>query len=193
MTVFESLVAQYQSSPDVAQLFGVILYTDEHPNIKKVLRDQDYWDAFDTITGAEFAVFSIRPQQGQFRVPKMPGGAHSMMVPIWVEPRENREMLQLFELTDTRKLPMLLLFTEVDGKYLSIQLPIEDTSLDKTPGAIKTELEFATQAVAGVRQENRGNTAGLYAAVSLHHDDRRKWRALKKGYEVLKLLKDWKP
>jgi len=42
MDVFSSLVEEQKSKNEVVQLFGVILYTDKHPNIKKVLRDEDY-------------------------------------------------------------------------------------------------------------------------------------------------------
>ena len=193
MSIFETLVQEYKSNDNVAQLFGVVLYTDEHPNLKKVLLDDDYWLALNELTGKDFAVFSIRPEKGRHSVPKFPMGSMGMMVPIWVEPKENREIIKLFELESTQKLPMLLLFTEVNGSYLSIQLPLKDSSVDVAYKTIKDQLEFSCRAISEVRRENYRNPEGLYAALSLRRDDKLKWNLLARGVGIYKYLKDLIP
>jgi hypothetical protein len=193
MSVFETLVQEYKANDNVAHLFGVVLYTDEHANIKKVLRDDDYWSAFNELTGDDFAVFSIRPKKGEHSVPKMPMGSMGMMVPIWIEPKENRKIIELFELEDTQRLPMLLLFTEVNDSYLSIKLPLKESSVETAYNAIKSQLEFSCRAIADVKKENFKNAEGLYAALSLRHDDRQKWSLLTRGIGVYKYLKDLVP
>lgn len=193
MSRFKTLVQEYKSSNKVAHMFGVVLYTEEHPNIKKVLRDEDYWAAFNEITGHDFAVFSIRPVKGGHAFPKFPRGSMGMMVPIWVEPRENLEILKIFELEDTKDLPMLLLFTEVRGSYLSIKLPIKDTSVDIAYETIRAQLEFSCNAISRVKRENLDSPHGLYAALSLRQDDRLKWNFLRQGVGLYKNLKDLLP
>lgn len=193
MSRFKTLVHEYKSNNEVAQMFGVVLYGDEHPNLIKVLCDERYWTAFNKITGEDFAVFSIRPAQGEHSSPKFPGGSMSMMVPIWVEPEENREIIELFELESTQNLPMLLLFTEVNGAYLSIQLPIEESTVDIAYKSIREQLEFSCSAISGVRRENLKNPKGLYAALSLRQDNRLKWKLFKQGVGLYKYLKDLKP
>jgi hypothetical protein len=193
MSRFKTLVHEYKSSHDVAEMFGVFLYMDEHPNIIKVLRDADCWRAFNKITGKDFAVFSIRPAQGEHSSPKFPGGSMSMMVPIWVEPEENREIIELFELESTQNLPMVLLFTEVNGAYLSIQLPIKDSTFDMAYNSVREQLEFSVGAISGVKRENLNSPEGLYAALSLRQDDRLKWKFFRQGVGLYKFLKDLKP
>lgn len=193
MSVFETLVQEYKSNDSVAQLFGVVLYTDEHPNLKKVLRDDDYWLALNEVTGNDFAVFSIRPKKGGHSMPKSPMGSMGMMVPIWVEPKENQEIIKIFELEDTRKLPLLLLFAEINGSYVSIQLPLKDSSVDVAYNSIREQLECSCRAISAVRRENYNNPRGLYAALSLHYDDKFKWSFLVAGLGVYKYLKDLVP
>jgi len=57
MSWLDTLVVQYRADQTLADIFGVILYTDTHANIKKVLRDEDYWRSFDEVSGRRLAVF----------------------------------------------------------------------------------------------------------------------------------------
>lgn len=98
----------------------VILYTDKHPNIKKILRDDDYWLAPHEITGENFAVFSVRPEKGRYESSKSSPGVMSMMFRIWKEPRENQKLIDLFEIENTSILPLLLLLLKsMENTYLS--------------------------------------------------------------------------
>src|SRR3989337_2623534 len=84
--------------------FGVILYTEKHPNIKKVLADNDYWVALDKISGPKWAVFSIRARAGYYSLPTLPQGTMGMMIPVWKEPCENELVLENFEIESTKEL-----------------------------------------------------------------------------------------
>ena len=97
---------------DVLGVFGLILYTDEHPHVVKVLRDKDYWKQFAIITGDNFAIFSAKPLSGTYLYPSVPPGSMGMMVPVWNEPSQNKELLSTFHLDDTKKLPKTKFFRE---------------------------------------------------------------------------------
>lgn len=156
-TTIDTLVEEYKSQKGVANLFGVLLYTDEHPNIKKVLRDDDYWLSFHKLTGDRFCVFSVKPKKGVYVEPRARTGASfgvmGMMVRIWDEPDDNLELLELFELEDTKKLPMLLLFTQLGEQYLKIELPLDDTTQDTAYSSIREQLEFSCNALKQIKDE----------------------------------------
>lgn len=189
MNAFASLVEEQKSKTEVAQLFGVILYTDKHPNIKKVLRDDDYWLALHELTGENFAVFSVRPEEGRYEFPKFPPGVMGMMVKIWKEPKDNQKLIDLFEIKSTESLPLLLLFTEVNGKYLSIQCKINDSSCADAYNSTKEHLEFACDVISNLSRENYGNPEGIFAALSLQNDKRNSWKIIKNGINIYAYLK----
>ncbi|MGQ4878979.1 hypothetical protein ACOJCM_10470 [Billgrantia sp. LNSP4103-1] len=184
MDSFNSLVEEYRSRDGVADFFGVILYTDEHPNIKKVLRDDDYWLSLHELTGDRFCVFSVRPRRGHYEWPSFPKGTMGMMVKIWKEPAENKKLIEAFELKDTAKLPILLLFTQVDNKYLKIELKLDDSTQECAFTSLREQLRFSCDSLAQVREENLKNPEGLFAAMSMHKNQRDQWSLLKKGVDI---------
>ncbi|MVF14932.1 hypothetical protein FT643_22620 [Ketobacter sp. MCCC 1A13808] len=184
MDSFSSLVEEHRAKDGVADLFGVILFTDEHPNIKKVLRDDDYWLSLHELTGDRFCVFSVKPEKGSYEFPSFPKGTIGMMVQIWKEPSKNRKLIETFELKDTSNLPLLLLFTEVGGKHLKIELKLNDSSQDNAFNSLRDQLQFSRDSLAKVKEENVKNSEGLFAAVSMHNDHRNQWALLKKGVDI---------
>lgn len=193
MDSFRTLVEEYKGKEGVAQLFGVLLYTDQHPNIKKVLRDDDYWLSFNELTGERFCVFSVKPAKGKYETPTFPKGFIGMMVQIWKEPAENKKLIELFEIEDTKDIPMLLLFTEIKGEFLKIELKLDDSSRDAAYSSIKEQLEFSCNGLSRIKEENLNNPSGLYAALSLHQDERVKWKMLTKGVDLYSYIKSLLP
>ncbi|MHC8362437.1 hypothetical protein ACYZUA_19485 [Pseudomonas sp. LS2P72] len=190
---FKSLVEEQKSREEVVPLFGVMLYTDSHPHIKKVLRDDDYWLALHELTGNNFAVFSVRPEKGSYETPSMPRGFTGFMVKIWKEPKENKQLIELFEIENTEKLPSLLLFTEINHQYFSIQLPIDDSTENSAYHSIQEHLNFALEVISGIRKENQDNPEGIFAALSMRHNDNNTWKALKNCMNIYKKIKELLP
>ncbi|MBL0611821.1 hypothetical protein JD508_16395 [Aeromonas jandaei] len=190
MDIFSSLVEEQKSKSDVIQLFGVILYTDKNPNIKKILRDDDYWLALHELTGDNFAVFSVRPERGFYKYPQLPSGIFGMMLKIWNEPSENKKLIDLFEIDSTENLPLLLLFTEVDDRYLSIKLEINDASENDAYNSTKEHLEFACKVISRIKKENYNNPEGIYAALAMEHDHKGTWKIIKNGINIYRAIKD---
>ena len=44
-----------------SRIYGFIMYTRKHSYIVKVLRDNDFWNELDEISGANWPIFSIKP------------------------------------------------------------------------------------------------------------------------------------
>jgi hypothetical protein len=126
------LIDQYKSRADVHNVFGVILYSSRNPFTIKMLRDDDFWNALDEISGPRWPIFALRPAAGYktSRMPRSTASAKKLMVPItrWHEPSANRELLETFKIVDTRKLPLFLVFAEGNkGESLQISFTIQDT------------------------------------------------------------------
>lgn len=115
---------------DKTLLFGLILFTEEHPHVIKMLRDTDYYDALDKITGDQIAVFTTMLFRGEYTYPSPPPGTFAMMRPIWKEPQENKKILSWFDIEDTRALPLFVLFG-MEGNALYYQkYPIQSKSVE---------------------------------------------------------------
>jgi hypothetical protein len=194
MNWLNSMVKHYRGFDEVADIFGVILYTDEHANIKKVLRDEDRWTAFDKISGLHWIIFAIRPYKGEMVCPQKPPGTSARLVPIWKEPEENKELLEMFEIESTEKLPLLLVFVEdEEGKILKCSLKLKDSSIDNAYGSIKEALHLITNAVERVLPENRKISSGVFSAVRLAVTDYQDWKTFKNFINLISWVKNFIP
>ena len=48
-----------------SNIYGFILFTDEHPYMKKVMRDEDFWLEFNEKSGVYWLIFSVKALQKQ--------------------------------------------------------------------------------------------------------------------------------
>ncbi len=183
MSWINDLTEKYRNRENLVDAFGLILYTDEHANIVKVLRDDDYWKSFNEVSGPNWAVFSIKPEKGHFDFPNFRPGEMGFMVPIWKEPVKNKALLREFDLKSTEKLPLFLIFTHAVGEILQIPMEIDDGSINKAYASIKEVIKIASKAIEGVSQENYKNPEGVFTA--LHHamSNHKDMRRLKKGLD----------
>ena len=46
-----------------SKIYGFIMYTQRHSYIIKVLRDDDFWNELDEISGANWPIFSVKPRK----------------------------------------------------------------------------------------------------------------------------------
>jgi hypothetical protein len=138
MTWVVDLARQRAAEEPSPPLFGVIVYTDWHVHIKKILRDEDYWRAFDELTGPRWDVFSIRAHDGVWSAPSAPSRSFAMMRTVWKEPEANRELVDAFELDDTSDLPAVVIF-HLAGKDLSrTVVRIDDSNFDNAYESLKS-------------------------------------------------------
>lgn len=43
-----------------SNIYGFILFTESNPYVRKVIRDNDFWDEFDVKSGANWPIFSVK-------------------------------------------------------------------------------------------------------------------------------------
>lgn len=127
--VMEKNIQEIMSSSSI-KTFGFILYSDENPNMVKLLRDDDYWNALNSASGEKFFIFSVKPKKGSFGFSDMPPGTLGVMAPTWKEPNDNKELLQVFEINSTQSLPLFLIFTKVGSHLLKHSIKIDETNTD---------------------------------------------------------------
>jgi hypothetical protein len=185
------LADHWKKKEDVANVFGLVLYTDVHPNIKKVLRDNDYWASLDEISGPNWPIFSIRPKQGSRGFPNFSRDSIGMMVMVWREPRENVGILQAFGLESTENLPIFVIFCkDSGGEILSRQIPLKDASVDEAYASLKAAITVGAEAVNGLLQENRKNDVGAFGAVDQAVQRHMTWKRLKDALGLFRLIKE---
>jgi len=114
--IFEEKIQDIIDTSEI-KTFGIIVYTDENPNIVKLLKDDDYWNALVSSSGKKFTLFAVKPKKGYAEFPKMQSNTMGFMQAIWKEPKDNLELLSILEVKSTQNLPLFFLFTKV-GKYL---------------------------------------------------------------------------
>lgn len=184
------VAAHWKRRADVANVFGVILYTDAHANIKKVLQDPEYWRALDEKSGSLWPIFSIRPTPGRTEHPRFPRAVVGMMVPVWKEPQANRELLSDFGLDSTEHIPALVVFclTE-DEQVLSRVLRLSDASIDAAYNSLMEAVGLATRAVEAIALENRKDDIGAFGAINLAVQHREDWKKLKSGLGLFNTIR----
>src|SRR3989442_2787330 len=98
------LSRKHQPSTGMANLYGVVVFSDAHAYIAKVLDDSRFWAALNEVSGSQWLVFATRAEAGQYVLPSPPPGTLAMLVPVWREPSANRELLEAVQLQSTEHL-----------------------------------------------------------------------------------------
>lgn len=142
----------------LSRIYGFILYTDKDPYVAKVLRDEDFWNALDSISGANWPIFSVRPlRKGKYSIPTSSSDIISYMVPTWVEPKANMQVLRDFGLENTERLPLFVAFMWDDTDELNqVDIPIEGKGIDEVYNSIEEIVKVITKAEAEVLPQYKG-------------------------------------
>lgn len=193
MTWVLDLARQKSAGDESPALFGVIVYTDVHANVKKLLRDDDYWKALDELSGSKWAVFSVRALRGEWGMPSFPPGTIGMMTMVWKEPAANRELLSAFALDDTKDLPSLVVFALEGEELHRASVRIDDSSPEAAYRSTREIFVEVASALDKVPVEQLGSPAAVFASVKSALRTHRNWRRIGDGYRVVKELRDWLP
>ena len=128
----ENMQAIIESSE--IKTFGFIIYNEENPSIVKLLRDDDYWNALNSISGEKFYIFSVKPKKGKTKLttPSSKSGVMQMLIPVyeWQEPKYNKDLLKAFDINTTKELPLFFIFTKVDSYLLKQSIKINENNVE---------------------------------------------------------------
>lgn len=143
----------------LSRIYGFILYTDQDPYVVKVLRDEDFWNALNSISGTNWPIFAVRPlRKGNYTLPASSRtGIISYMVPTWVEPKTNMQVLRDFGLENTESLPLFVAFMWDDTDELNqVTIPIQGKNTDAVYNSIEEIVKVITKAEAEVLPQYKG-------------------------------------
>ena len=141
---------------NLSRIYGFILYTEQDPYVAKVLRDEDFWNALDSISGANWPIFAVRPLcKGGYKIPSSyPSNSIGFMVPTWYEPRRNMPVLHDFGLNDTENLPLFVVFIWDDNDELNqVAIPIMGRDVDAVYHSLEEIVKVITKAEAAVEPQ----------------------------------------
>jgi hypothetical protein len=181
MNWLTDLVHDYRSQDEMFDIFGIILYSDSHAHVKKLLRDEDYWTSLHEVSGEDFAVFAIRPKPGHYETPSPPPGMLAWLVPVWKEPAENKALLEEFGLSDTEKMPLLLVLTHVGEEIAKLEFALDDASQESAYRSVKDALGIVRSALDGIDRSNLKNAAGVFAATALAYEHHKRFDLVRKA------------
>lgn len=156
-----SVIRDY-SDMSVSNICGFILYGREHPNVKKVLNDKDYWDAFDAISGPNWPIFAPKALDPKVLVPKSKTSEEgsSFMLGAHVDTDKTKAILDLFGLTDSEELPCFVLFAwNKKGDLLCDAFKIPDTTVDEVNNSLREIITAVSRAERLILPEYRRTDA----------------------------------
>lgn len=188
------LTEHWRHKKGMVNAFGIILYTDEHPHIKKVLADDDYWAALDKISGQRIAIFSIRTKAGYYEVPRQRPNTLGKLIPVWKEPHENEAIIREFEINSTKSLPQLLIFAMGrNEEILKHSIHLDDSSKENAYQSLRAGIEVIAHALEDVLPENLNSAEDVYSILDRALNIYRSWQIIKKGFSFYKWIKELLP
>ena len=144
-----------KSRRKTANLFGIIAYTDANPNIKKVLRDSDYWDSFNHLSTG-WIIYAIRPEYGQHITYFTDENGYKKELSSF---DFNYDFLVDFGISREEPFPLFIIAALVeDNRIQAIRVPIDDSSVEKTNASIREIINLATQVISRVEPRFRSST-----------------------------------
>lgn len=147
---------------DVLDVFGLILFTNAHPFVKKALRDDDLWASLGSVSGPRWPIFALRPKSGRYTSFPPTGFALNSLIElptVWEEPLENQIVLKELGVEDTSKLPLLLIFTKLrSGSIGQIYWRFKPgDNVEECYKSLRDTIESARSAIDQVTAENIKN------------------------------------
>lgn len=117
-------------------LFGIIVYTVEHPHIVKMLKDQDYWASLNARTKG-WILYAIRPDDN-----------HTHLTEEYLLPQ--------LGITDSSTLPQLVILAAAPGEQIMQQcFPIDDTDVETAYHSIERTIDIVTRSASRIIPQER--------------------------------------
>jgi hypothetical protein len=172
---------------EIANAFGLVLYTDRHSNLAKVLNDDLHWRGFHDRTGPRWPVFALR-RPAPAGAPAPARRSMSIFVEVPKEPNEIVEYFEHLGLGSTEH-PWLVVFSITDAdEALFHTVRLNDDTVPDALTSLRAALDAATTAIDDVRPENIKSAEGVHAATEITLTDLKQRQRLTKAMPLLKLL-----
>lgn len=162
------LCSQSQHTGVVA--FGALIYDERTAELRQLLRNEDYWDALDSVSGPDFEIFAIRDEQ-QSRYEG--SGTIEMMTAASMNRSRGRTIYfsrllkEYFNEDDTRlAYPSLLLFLVDSGRVSKCRLvPLSFGTIDVVFDQLRTLFSIIANAITVWRESEDVSVNSLWASL----------------------------
>lgn len=141
-----------------SRIYGFILYTSSHPYVVKTMKDQEFWNALDEISGPNWPIFSVKPKYRKYISYRRhnPIGTLEMMVPTSVSPSNNKEFLNFFGITDIDMLPCFVAFVwDDDDKLRTIACKIASKPVKAVYDSLEEIVKIISKVEAQIPEEDK--------------------------------------
>lgn len=184
------------SDMSTTRICGFIIYGREHANVRKVLKDKEYWDALDAISGSNWPVFAPLPLDSKI-LQRDPACLHdgqdngaSFMLGTYVDTDKTERILELFGLQDSDQAPCFVLFAwNEKGELVSEAYKIPDTSENDVYNSLKEVIGAISKSESHIQTEYK-KTDGAYRQALLEVEHLKFMRKVRKIAGPLKILFD---
>lgn len=181
----------------LSRIYGFILYTRKNPYVVKVLRDDDFWNSLNDISGANWPIFAVKPHEQNHHVSRSYSvpGALGFMVQTGVTLELNTKFLIDFGLSDYEDLPCFVAFMWDDNDNLqSITVPIRGNDISTVYSSIETIVRLISETESKILPEYKQNVevfrnvSDQLKALEFKHDFKKSVCIGRKIIEFLKLF-----
>jgi hypothetical protein len=172
-----------------ALAFAFILYDFDHPEVAKVLRDSDYWNALDQISGRFLTVFSF----------DLTGKNARRLQSSFGNPRSVRRRLhdstgfigKRFGEEIKATMPSILFFQVSAGRVSNSHIvKLGADTVEEAFHEIRDALSVAVEAVHGVKLEFRSNTDEIFNLILTELKNRSTSFTVKRAVDWMGTVRD---
>lgn len=153
-----------------ALVFAFVLYDLENAHIAKVLKDEDYWQSLDTISGNFLTVFSIHRKpikRGRNLLNNDNVLYHMTTVRDYHNPSEtSNSLIQKYFGAIGIKYPAVLFFQVRGEEVLDYTLiELDEENIEPAFHELKKYIKTAVDTLKMITEENRGNSKEIFDLV----------------------------
>lgn len=170
-----------------ALAFAFILYDFENPNIRKVLNDNDYWEALNQISGNYLSVFSLNYKEKEiptsYDKTNFNGLQMLTSIPTRYNPSigTNQLIKKYFGDIDSINYPAILFF-QIDNNSVidSILLDLNEQQIESSYLELKEVIKAAVNALKNITLENEQNYIEIFNCLENEVKSNHKLRKIKR-------------
>jgi hypothetical protein len=160
-----------------ALIFAFLVYDFSNPGVIKVLRDADYWEALDQISGKSITVFSLHSPEVENRPPD--GWERAMNGKI------RRFLKDQFEVDETTREPGIIFFQVVGERVIdSYLVQLREQKQEDAFNEVREIIQLAADSLADVSEEYRGNAQEQFYLVQERLAQRRLVKRVTRGSKL---------
>ena len=183
-------ICKIEADENLANIYGIILYTEANPYVLKVLGDEDLWNAIDEISGKRWTIFAVKPKRGRQVI--IANDPIKMLSAIWKEPRDTKKVLKKLEITSSKELPLFVVFTsDIDGNVIKCVVRIKGYTKEAIYESIRLIVNTVTNTIEKITQENLKFNENVFREVAGSIDYYSFWERASYWLRLIERIKSW--